>query len=130
MKIRKGDTVKILYGVERGKTGKVLKVLPKKQEVIVEGANIKKKHVRGDGQTKKSEIVDVVKPMPVGKVQLIDPNTGDPTRVGYKEVKGEKVRYAKRSGKVLDSSNKTEKKKEEKEKKEKKKNKKGKKKDK
>lgn len=104
MRIRKGDKVKVLYGVDSGKVGVVVKALPKKNMVVVEGVNIYKKHLKGDGQSRQSEIVDIVKPLPVSKVQLIDPSTSKPTRVGYKLEGGKKVRFSKVSGKVVESA--------------------------
>lgn len=101
MRIKTGDTVKVLYGKDSGKTGKVVKVLPRSEEVVVEGMNQYKRHVKGDGRTKVSEIINITKPMPVAKVQLVDPDTGKPTRVGYKVDGGKKVRVSKKTGKEI-----------------------------
>lgn len=89
MKIKRNDTVKILYGKDAGKTGKVLKVLPAENKVVVEGMNIFKRHLKGDGRKRKSEIADIIKPMNVAKVQLICPACGKPTRIGME--KGERI---------------------------------------
>lgn len=102
MKIRKGDTVKVLYGVNSGKTGVVVRVLPKKQMVVVDGVNVFKRHLKGDGQRRQAEIIDIVKPMPVAKVQLVDPSTSKPTRVGYRIEGEKKVRVGKKSGKAIE----------------------------
>lgn len=99
MKIRKGDTVKIIKGKDVGKQGKILKVLPEENKVVVEGTNIYKKHIKGDGRDKESAIVDIVKPIPVSNVMLVCQSCGKPTRVGYKMVKGEKVRFCKKCNK-------------------------------
>ena len=89
MKIRKNDTVKILYGKDAGKTGKVVKVLPKSNKVVVEGVNVFKKHLKGDGRKKESGIIDLVKPMDVAKVMLICNLCKKATRVSIE--KGERV---------------------------------------
>ncbi len=88
MKIRRNDTVKILYGKDAGKTGKVLRVLPAEGRIVVEGMNIFKRHSKGDGRKRKSEIADITKPVNVAKVQLICPSCNKPTRV--KMSKGER----------------------------------------
>ena len=89
MKIKRNDTVKILYGKDAGKTGKVLKVLPAENKIVVEGMNVFKRHLKGDGRKRKSEIADIIKPMSVAKVQLICPACKKPTRVGME--KGERI---------------------------------------
>jgi large subunit ribosomal protein L24 len=101
MKIRKNDTVKILYGKDAGKTGKVLKIFPSEGKVVVEGMNIFKRHLKGDGRQRKSEIVDLIKPIPVAKVQLICPACKKPTRVGMEN--GERVckKCSKKVGDVI-----------------------------
>ncbi len=89
MKIKKNDTVKVLYGKDAGKTGRVVKVLPKNKKIVVEGLNIFKKHLKGDGRKRQSEIVDLTKPMDVAKVMLICNLCKKPTRVAIE--KGERV---------------------------------------
>ncbi len=81
MKIKRNDTVKILYGKDAGKTGKVLKILPRERKLIVEGINVFKRHLKGDGRKRKSDIVEIVKPLDVAKVQLVCPLCSKPTRV-------------------------------------------------
>ena len=102
MKIKKGDTVKILYGKYKGKRGNVIMTLPKSQMVLVEGVNIYKRHVKGDGKKVQSAIIDITKPMPVSKVQLICPDTNKPTRVKYEIEDGKKYRVSLASGKRID----------------------------
>ncbi len=97
MKIRRDDTVQVMMGKDKGKTGKVLKVIPAKKMVLVEGLNQFKKHVKGQVQGQKSEIVTITKPMHASKVSLVDPKKKKPTRVGYRTEKGEKIRFAKKS---------------------------------
>jgi large subunit ribosomal protein L24 len=104
MKIKKGDTVKIIKGKDVGKQGKILKVIPEDLKVVVEGSNIFKKHVKGDGQDKESAIVDIVKPLPVSNVMLVCQACGKPTRVGFRVSKGKKMRICKKCGKDLDAS--------------------------
>ncbi len=100
MKIKKGDTVKILYGKDAGKQGVVAAVV--KGHIFVGGLNIYKKHVKGDGRDKKSEIIDIAKPMDVSKVMLVCPNCGKAVRVGIKR-EGKKVeRICKKCGKVIE----------------------------
>ncbi len=81
IKIKKNDIVKVLYGKDSGKTGKVLKVMSKENKVVVEGVNIFKKHLKGDGRQRQSEIVDLIKPMDMAKVMLVCPLCKKSTRV-------------------------------------------------
>ncbi len=101
MRIRLNDTVKVLYGKDAGKRGRVVKVYPEKRMVVVEGVNMYKRHVKGDGRGRQSEIVSLLKPMPVSKVQLIDPATGMPTRVRFEVIDGVKTRVSVKTGKPL-----------------------------
>ncbi len=101
-KIRKGDTVEVLTGRDRGKKGNVLRVLTAKDRVIVQGVNMVKRHFRG-GQGQPPGIVDKEASIHVSNVALIDPKDGKPTRVTFKVLEGgRKVRVAKRSGEVID----------------------------
>lgn len=97
MKIRTNDTVQIMTGKDKGKTGKVLRVFPAKNMVMVEGVNQFKRHMKGQVQGQKSEIVTITKPLHAAKVSLIDPKKKKPTRVGYKTEKGKKIRIARKS---------------------------------
>ncbi|WP_022871728.1 50S ribosomal protein L24 [Nesterenkonia alba] len=105
-KIKKDDLVQVLTGKDKGKQGKVLEVIPKRDRVVVEGINRVKRHLRA-GQFGNTEggIVESEAPIHISNVAVVDPETGKPTRVGYRfeEVDGEtkKVRYAKASGKEL-----------------------------
>lgn len=101
MKIKKGDQVQILSGKDRGKRGTVVLVLPAAERVVVEGANIVKRHVRAKSNTEKGERIEKAAPIHVSNVMLIDKETGKPTRVGYKFEGKEKVRVSKRSGKTI-----------------------------
>ncbi len=100
MKIKKGDNVKILYGKDNGKQGVVLAISNGK--VIVEGLNMFKKHVKGDGKEKKSEILTIAKPLDISKLMLLCPNCGKPTRVSLKRENGKVERVCKKCGKVIE----------------------------
>ena len=106
MKIREGDLVEVIAGNDKGVRGRVTKVLPKKQRVIVEGVNIRKKHQRavqaGQQETQPS-IIQFEAPIHVSNVMLIDPNTDEKTRVGIRrDDDGDTVRVAKKSGEEID----------------------------
>lgn len=100
MKIRKGDQVIVTTGRDKGKQGEVLRAMPKDNKVIVQGVNMVKRHTR-PSQTSAGGIISKEAPIDVSNVALIDPETGKPTRVGFTVVDGEKVRVAKKSGKVI-----------------------------
>jgi large subunit ribosomal protein L24 len=108
LKIRRDDTVRIIAGKDRGKTGRVKSVDPKKQRVYVEGANIIKRHLkpRTLRDTQRAQemggIVEMEGPIHVSNVMLIDPDSGQPTRVSVKLDGNRRVRVAKRSGKEID----------------------------
>ena len=106
MKIKTGDKVKVLSGKSRGKIGKVVQVLENKQKrqlyVVVEGANILKKHLRPRKQGEKGQTIELPAPLHISKVMLIDPKSGKPTRVGFKKEGEEKKRIAKISGEFID----------------------------
>ncbi|EHF2799803.1 50S ribosomal protein L24 [Listeria monocytogenes] len=102
MHVKKGDKVKVITGKDKGKSGKVLAAFPKKDRVLIEGINMVKKHTKPSNVNPQSGILNVEAPIHVSNVMLLDPKTGEPTRVGY-EVKGDKkVRVAKKSGEVID----------------------------
>lgn len=98
MKVRKGDTIIVIAGKDRGKSGEVVRAFPKKGTVLVEGVNVVKKHQRARRQGQRGQIVDKALPLHVSNVALKDPKTGKPTRVGYEVVDTKKVRMAKKSG--------------------------------
>jgi large subunit ribosomal protein L24 len=108
LKIRRDDTVRIIAGKDRGKTGRVMRVDPKNQRVFVEGANIIKRHMkpRTLRDTQRAQelggIIEKEGPIHVSNVMLIDPDSGQPTRVGVKHEGGRRVRVAKKSGKEID----------------------------
>ncbi len=101
-KIKTDDTVQILLGKDNGKTGKVQRVMPKKGKVVVEGINIFKRHVRKMGQME-GGIIDIQKPVNISNVALVCPNCKKPTRVGFLEKGGEKVRVCKKCNKEIET---------------------------
>ncbi|MGU3919312.1 50S ribosomal protein L24 [Listeria monocytogenes] len=102
MHVKKGDKVKVITGKDKGKSGKVLAAFPKKDRVLIEGINMVKKHTKPSNINPQGGILNVEAPIHVSNVMLIDPKTGEPTRVGYKVKGDKKVRVAKKSGEVID----------------------------
>ena len=96
MKIKKGDQVKIISGNDKGKQGKVLKVFSSENKILVEGINLKKKHVRPKQQGKKGELVKMAFPLQVSRVMLVCDKCGKPTRIGYKLEQNKKYRVCKK----------------------------------
>jgi len=96
MKILKGDTVKIVSGKDRGKTGTVLRALPAEGKVIIEGLNLVKKHSRPKKQGEKGQMVSVPRPLTASKVMLVCSSCKEPTRVGSRIDGARKVRYCKK----------------------------------
>jgi large subunit ribosomal protein L24 len=101
-KIRKGDRVVVLTGKDKGKTGEVLRVLRKEERVLVQGVNVISRHVRPSPRSQ-GGIEQVEAPVHISNVAHIDPKDDAPTRVGWRvEEGGRKVRFARRSGEVID----------------------------
>ncbi len=101
MHVKSGDTVFVISGKDKGKTGKVVKVFPKKGKIIVEGVNIVTKHLKPTQMNPQGGVVTKPAPIFSSKVMVYDEKAGKATRVGYKVVDGKKVRYSKVSGEVL-----------------------------
>ncbi len=102
LKIRKGDKVVVITGKDKGKQGEVVRVFPSENRVVVQGVNMVRRHTR---QTAAQEggIIPKEMPIQISNLALRDPKDGKPTRVGYKFLAdGKKVRFAKRSGEVID----------------------------
>lgn len=102
-KIKKGDTVRVIAGDTakgKGKDAKVIAVDAKKGKVLVEGVNMIKKHEKPSAANQNGGIVEKEAPIDISNVMLV--HKGEPTRVGFKEVNGKKVRYAKSNGDVID----------------------------
>ncbi|MCC7289312.1 50S ribosomal protein L24 [bacterium] len=84
MKLQLKDKVIVISGRDRGKTGQIVAVLPKHNQVVVEGVNVAKRHTKPNAKQPKGGIIETVKPIDVSKVMVVDPATGRPARVGYK----------------------------------------------
>ncbi len=103
MRIKKGDTVVVIAGKDKSKTGKVLRVLPKENRVIVEGINMVSKHQRPDPNNQQGGIINIEAPIHVSNVMYFDRKADQGVRIGYKFLEnGEKVRISKKTGEVLD----------------------------
>jgi large subunit ribosomal protein L24 len=101
--VRKGDTVIVVAGKERGKRGRVLRVIPEKSRVVVERVNMIKRHQRPTQKIRQGGIIEREGPIHLSNVMLIDPASGKPTRVGRRELSdGKKVRVARASGEIID----------------------------
>lgn len=101
MKIKKGDTVKILRGKDRGKTGKVVRVLAKEERVAIENLNLFKKHVRPKKQGEKGEKVDVARPLPAANVAFFCNNCRQGVRLGFEMKDDKKVRICRKCGSAV-----------------------------
>ena len=102
IRIKKGDTVQVLAGKYKGKTGTVVATHPSENKVTVEGINIVKKHVKPSQANPQGGILDITKPIWVSKVAVVDPTSKKPTRIGYKlNEDGTKTRVYKASGKEI-----------------------------
>ncbi len=101
-KIKKGDQVVVLTGKDKGKSGEVLRTIPKESRVIVQGVNVVKRHQRPSMQSQ-GGIVEKEAPIHVSNVAVVDPKDDKPTRVGFQTLNdGRKVRVARRSGETID----------------------------
>jgi len=100
-KIKKGDRVVLLTGKDKGKQGAVLRVLPKDERVVVEGLNMVQRHTRPTQADPQGGIKHKEAPLHVSNVALVDPKSGGPTKVGFRIEGGKKVRFAKKSGEVI-----------------------------
>jgi len=107
MKIKKNDNVMIVAGNAKGKTGKVLKVYPTENKIIVEGVNLKKRHTKPNQKNQQGGIIEKEAPINASNVMIIDPKTNETTRIGAKIIIDEKtgkkkiVRVSKKSGEML-----------------------------
>jgi large subunit ribosomal protein L24 len=101
MKIKKGDNVVVISGRDKGKSGEVLRVFPTESRLVVQGIHVARRHTR-QSMGNPGGIVEKELTIHVSNVAHVDPGSGKPTRVGYKDLDGRKVRFARRSGEVLD----------------------------
>jgi len=101
IKIRKGDTVRVIRGRSRGEEGKVSRVIREKRMLIIEGVNLLRKHQRPTGQNKPSGIMEIPGPVRIDCVMLVCPKCSKPTRVGFSFEDGKKVRVCKKCGEAI-----------------------------
>ena len=102
-RIRKGDTVVVITGADRGKRGEVLQVRPKDERAVVKGVNIAKKHTKPQGMGQPGGIIEQEATIHLSNLALLDPKTDKPTRVGFRMLDdGRKVRFARGSGTVIE----------------------------
>lgn len=107
MKIRKNDTVMVISGNDKGKTGKVLKVFPKESKIIIEGINIRKRHTKPTQRNPQGGILEKESPINVSNVMILDPKSNEPTRIGSKIILDDKTgkkkiaRISKVSGEMI-----------------------------
>ncbi len=99
--IKKGDRVMVIAGNYKGQTGEVLEVFPKKNRAIVDNLNLVKKHQKPTQNNPEGGIIEMPSPIHISNLMLVDPKTGEPTRIGRKEVDGKLVRYSKKSGEII-----------------------------
>ena len=103
--VRKGDTVVVVAGKERGKRGRVLRVLPEKNRVVVERINMIKKHQRPTQALRQGGIIEREGAIHLSNVMLLDPTGDKPTRIGVRKLSdGKKVRLARKSGEIIDKA--------------------------
>ena len=98
MRIKKGDTVQVLAGNDKGKTGEVLEVIPKDSKVVVKGVNVRKKHIKPRKQGEEGGIIPVECAINISKVNVVCPKCGKSTRIEYKIEDNKKVRICKKCG--------------------------------
>ncbi len=103
-RIKKGDTVVVITGSDKGKRGEVLSVRPKDERAVVKGVNIAKKHTKAQGMGQPGGIIEQEATIHLSNLALLDPKTDKPTRVGFRTLDdGRKVRFARGSGAVIES---------------------------
>lgn len=100
LRIKSGDKVMVITGDDKGKTGIVTKVFPAQNKAIVEGVRLATKH-RKPTQTSQGSIEEIELPIQISNLMVVDPKTGEPTRVGRREEGGKLVRYSKKSGQII-----------------------------
>lgn len=102
MRIKTGDTVVVIAGKNKGTKATVKQALPKLDKVIVEGVNIVKKHQKPSNENPQGGIVEFEAPIHVSNVQLVDPKSGERTRISVSEKDGKRIRVATKSGEAID----------------------------
>lgn len=105
LKIKTGDLVVVITGKDKNKKGKVIKVNPSKNTLLIEGINLAKKHYKPSQALPSGGVFQVEKPIHYSNVLIVDPKAELPTKVGYKILEdGKKVRFARRSGEIIDNN--------------------------
>jgi large subunit ribosomal protein L24 len=101
--VKKGDQVVVIAGKDKGKKGRILEAYPSEERVLVEGVNLVKRHTKPNAAYPQGGIITKEAPIHVSNVMILDPKTGEPTRIGKRILAdGTKVRYAKKSGEIID----------------------------
>jgi len=100
-KLKKGDNIVVITGKDKGKKGKIIRVLASDNKVIVEGINMMKKHQRPRKSGEKGSILNIAMPLNVSNVAILDPKTNKPSRIGSKIIGGKKVRIARKSNQEI-----------------------------
>ena len=101
LKVKKGDTVQVLSGNDKGKTGEVLEVIPKTSKIVVKGVNIRKKHIKPRRQGEEGGIISAECAIHSSKVNVVCPKCGKATRIGFNIEKDEKIRVCKKCGEKI-----------------------------
>jgi large subunit ribosomal protein L24 len=101
MKVKKGDNVLIIAGKDKGRTGKITRALPKDAKILVEGINLKKKHVRPKREGEKGQVVDIPAALDISNVKVICPKCGKATRIGYEIKSEQKNRICKKCNQII-----------------------------
>jgi len=103
LNVKKGDKVVVIAGKDKTKTGRVLLVLPKQDRVLIEGVNLVKRHTKPNAKHPEGGIIEKEALLHISNVSHVDPKSGKPTRIGHRILEdGTKVRYAKKSGEVIE----------------------------
>lgn len=101
MKIKQGDTIRVITGKDKGREGKVVRVYPKANKALIENINMFKKHMKKSEQMPQGGIVEVPRPLHISNIMLVDEKTKKPSRVGYQIEDGTKKRLVKKSKQVI-----------------------------
>lgn len=102
MKIKKGDKVIVIAGKDKGKSGKIMRAFPRKDMVVIEGLNLRKRHQRPTSARQHGQIIEKAMPLHVSNVMIVDPKTGGRTRVTAKKISGKYTRVTKKSNTPLE----------------------------
>jgi len=101
MKYKKGDTIIVTVGKDKGKKGKIEKIFPASSKLLIPGINVFKRHMKRKDEKNPGGIIDIVKPIAVSKIALVCPSCGKPTRIGMLVTKSEKVRICRKCEKKI-----------------------------